>query len=348
MKEYFIKFQAKTPIWSGDVKGQNSLLRETGIIGSLRWWYEIITRGFGFFSCDPTNTNCKEGNRCRTCELFGCTGWMRKFRLEIDGFQKIEELSIGVRITHYGKRHKFKRKISGLVHKGEIRLRFVPLRKISDEEWFLLNRTFEVIEEYSALGAHLSQGNGVIKIIINSLPKGNGEILAANKQKIKNTNGFPNLENFFFYTFRLSFKESIAQLINDKVFWVKNPRAAIRSNWDTWKKLWEEKEFLPLGFHVRDSIRMLEPVKNLRHEVFGKLGNGSKIFVSHSYKVNDINADFRVWGYDINENLKSKIIPKLETDLQKYIFSNVNNNSLISCKLIVKKTGRELLEKWKK
>jgi CRISPR-associated protein Cmr1 len=37
-----------TPLWSGGVaKGEMDRIHETGILGSLRWWYEAIVRGLG-------------------------------------------------------------------------------------------------------------------------------------------------------------------------------------------------------------------------------------------------------------------------------------------------------------
>jgi CRISPR-associated protein Cmr1 len=56
-----IKIRTLTPIWTGDVNGKCAKLRETSIIGSLRWWFEAIVRGFGGYACDP-NSN-------RKCEL---------------------------------------------------------------------------------------------------------------------------------------------------------------------------------------------------------------------------------------------------------------------------------------
>ncbi|MGQ9712918.1 MAG: type III-B CRISPR module RAMP protein Cmr1 [Desulfotomaculales bacterium] len=101
-------------------------VRETGLIGSLRWWYEALVRGLGGYACDPTGENhCpdKNGKHCAACELFGCTGWARKFRLEVlDG------------------------------NGGTLRLRFIPLRPVQEEERALLVLTLHLIAEYGAIG----------------------------------------------------------------------------------------------------------------------------------------------------------------------------------------------------
>lgn len=54
-KSYTVKIRPLTPIWTGDADRQNTTLRETGIIGSLRWWYEALIRGLGGTACDPTS-----------------------------------------------------------------------------------------------------------------------------------------------------------------------------------------------------------------------------------------------------------------------------------------------------
>lgn len=154
MDEYTIKIKALTPIWTGDADRKNTTLRETGIIGSLRWWYEALIRGLGGYACDPTiDGRCsldqkrfkealKNGKSqqkalseqiCPACQLFGCTGWARKFVLHIldkDGKVKV-----------------------GRAEKNEeLIFEFIPLKGISTEEWSLLNLTLHFIAEYGAIG----------------------------------------------------------------------------------------------------------------------------------------------------------------------------------------------------
>ena len=88
-KNMEIKLKTLTPLWTGGVDGTCDRLHETGIIGSLRWWYEAIVRGLGGWACDPTDEGARcpdrQGRRCVACELFGCTSWQRKFKLRILG-----------------------------------------------------------------------------------------------------------------------------------------------------------------------------------------------------------------------------------------------------------------------
>jgi CRISPR-associated protein Cmr1 len=101
-----ILFRTLTPIWTGGVTRDSSTVHETGIIGSLRWWYEGIIRGMGGYACDPTQHTClldaekyekgvraghsgarllAEAGLCPACQLFGATGWQRQFRLQVNG-----------------------------------------------------------------------------------------------------------------------------------------------------------------------------------------------------------------------------------------------------------------------
>lgn len=98
-----IKLDTLTPIWTGGVDpGKMDRIHETGIIGSLRWWYEAIVRGLGGRVCDPMQKACsfdiekyrksklnddigrlREAGLCDVCQVFGATGWRRRFRVEV-------------------------------------------------------------------------------------------------------------------------------------------------------------------------------------------------------------------------------------------------------------------------
>ena len=88
-----ITIRTLTPLWTGGVDRTTDRLHETGIIGSLRWWYEALVRGLGGYACDPTSNKPDErcqfdtkayerthqiedglANVCPVCRLFGCTG----------------------------------------------------------------------------------------------------------------------------------------------------------------------------------------------------------------------------------------------------------------------------------
>jgi CRISPR-associated protein Cmr1 len=124
-----------TPLWTGGVDGTCDCLHETGLIGSLRWWYEALVRGLGGYACDPTSEDrCpdKDGRHCVACELFGCTGWARKFRLRTLTPPEVKQ---------------------GVIAAGQsFEIAIIPLRNVTDEEWCLLDATFRLISEYGAIG----------------------------------------------------------------------------------------------------------------------------------------------------------------------------------------------------
>ena len=92
-----VRLRTVTPLWTGDIDRQSEQVKETGIAGSLRWWYEVLVRGLGGYACDPTddsrchfddNAYAATGNVadglqdvCAACRLFGCTGWSSKLRI---------------------------------------------------------------------------------------------------------------------------------------------------------------------------------------------------------------------------------------------------------------------------
>jgi len=137
------KCEALTDIWTGDADQKGDRLIPTGLLGSIRWWFEVLVRGLGGKACDPTldGIRCptknksphEPGHHCVVCELFGCTGWARKFRFEVlDENGQIKQVQI---------------------KKGEtFILRFTELRPIEPEEWCLLDLTLRLITEYGAIG----------------------------------------------------------------------------------------------------------------------------------------------------------------------------------------------------
>ena len=127
------QLRALTDLWTGDVNGKPDHLITTGLLGSICWWFEILVRGLGGSACDPTDTKCEDRNHCVVCELFGCTGWARKFRFEVldeNGDAKAEQIK----------------------QNQTFNLRFTPLRPVRGEELALLDATLRLIAEYGAIG----------------------------------------------------------------------------------------------------------------------------------------------------------------------------------------------------
>ncbi len=134
-REWVLK--ARSPLWTGDADRKGDRTVTTGLLGSLRWWFEVLVRGLGGSACDPAEPDgrCpdKNGKHCVVCELFGCTGWARKFRFDV--------LDVSGKI-----------KRDQIMQDETFRFRFTPLRPICDEEWALLGLTLRLIADYGAMG----------------------------------------------------------------------------------------------------------------------------------------------------------------------------------------------------
>jgi CRISPR-associated protein Cmr1 len=166
------QFKALSDLWTGSVtlEEKNGQIKEktgpgrlitTGLLGSIRWWLEVLVRGLGGNACDPSPEDRKmnppecrcpnkkvdkandPGHHCVVCELFGCTGWARKFRFEVlDEKGNIREVRANAGT-----------KISPQIMKNEkFILRFTPIRPICREEWALLDATLRLIADYGAIG----------------------------------------------------------------------------------------------------------------------------------------------------------------------------------------------------
>jgi CRISPR-associated protein Cmr1 len=145
------QLKALTDLWTGSVtlEEKNGQIKEktgpdrlitTGLIGSIRWWFEVLVRGLDGYACDPSHTKCGDREHCVVCELFGCTGWARKFRFDVldkNGNTKTDQI---------------KRPAPSKQQEETFSLRFTPLRPIRNEEWTLLDATLRLIANYGAIG----------------------------------------------------------------------------------------------------------------------------------------------------------------------------------------------------
>lgn len=108
-----------TPLFTADATKEARYVEGTGLVGSLRWWYEAIVRGLDGWACAPAGDGARcgldakgfagalqvgcehlgSGKLCPSCETgalaqnglcvacrsFGATGWARRFSLTIRG-----------------------------------------------------------------------------------------------------------------------------------------------------------------------------------------------------------------------------------------------------------------------
>ncbi|RKQ84652.1 type III-B CRISPR module RAMP protein Cmr1 [Brockia lithotrophica] len=172
------EFKALTDIWTGDANGKGNRFIPTGLMGSIRWWFEVLVRGLGGKACDPTDGRVRcpnHGKRpneadhhCVVCELFGCTGWARKFRLMVlDENGRVIQNQIKAKQTFI--------------------LRFIPLRFIREEEWCLLNATLNLISKCGAVGGRTvlkpSKEWGIEDLGKDDLGVHNNQVIVKNSRK---------------------------------------------------------------------------------------------------------------------------------------------------------------------
>lgn len=198
-----IAFTTLTPIWTGGVDGRSNRLQETGIIGSLRWWYEAIVHGLGGYvsDCtadDPDKRTAFDGDAYNEAlragrsrddalseglrslgaveYLFGATGWKRLFRLQAASAPRVP---LHFRSTVYANRSWL-----GLLFENEDRGYTLKDQEVlfSDDEPILLEIAlrrqdenyaaeqlallFRFIETYGGLGAKLQHGFGQIADLV--------------------------------------------------------------------------------------------------------------------------------------------------------------------------------------
>ena len=191
MDDLKITLKTLTPLWTGGVDQTCDRLHETGVIGSLRWWYEALVRGLGGYACDPTSEDrCpdKDGKRCAACELFGCTGWARKFRLRV-----LDEQGRLVQ--------------NALAANQTVQLQFLELRPMSDEEKWLLIKAVEIASNYGSLGGKttlkpqkgkIGEDYGIVQTIyVPSLPRPDVKVFLSKFRQVKPEHA-ADLRWFFF------------------------------------------------------------------------------------------------------------------------------------------------------
>ena len=285
-----IRIRTLTPIWTGDIGGKCTRLRETSIIGSLRWWFEAIVRGLGGYACDSVGEvvkKCelkveeyKKGVKpeeliCPVCYVFGTTGWGRRFRLEIDG--KLYQLPFVVVKANYLKSHRgwflgTKEGGGGLIGTSVVR---VSGNNILKEFLTLLLKT----SCSWGLGAKTQDGFGICKF--DGQCDVNGTI-----EKIKellNKPGhdqddklFPSMDDYFFVKVMIDgdIDGSIQKVLGNRLF--KDPKGQNQMNVEEFLQhlpMGHESRFYPTAPLIRYWLRSLfRNNDDLRHFLFGFVG----------------------------------------------------------------------------
>ncbi len=184
-KEIKITLHTLTPLWTGGVNGKCEESKISGIIGSLRWWFEILVRGMGYYACDITSEKsdkkCKVEIKkpedvltiyekiCPVCFLFGTTGWKSRFSLTVDEDRLGQpfEGKINVRLSK-DKKHKGWHYEAGLMGNATLVFQYDEFYlkedlKFSEVLPSIIKILLYLIQEYGMLGAKTSMGYGVVR-----------------------------------------------------------------------------------------------------------------------------------------------------------------------------------------
>jgi len=324
-----IKINALTPIWTGDADRKNSILRETGIIGSLRWWYEAVVRGLGGYACDPTSEKrCELSGKektqeerlaklCPACYLFGCGGWKRRFRLEVQSSTSVPfqlaTLDRKDKFNHWWLSQIFEDSIGTKLPFGNISLSF---KQGNEDVINQVNALLSIMAHIGAIGAKNQYGFGQfnwddkkdLEASINTIHK----FLSDNNYKshsedYSNEDKWFSLANFWYYELSvpsdngMTNKFKKANLIDNG----KIPTGYLPVSFDIRYKMPSSGN----GTGLRDAYYLFcrqsmskEDAKQKTRSIFGTLENdrlGSRVFVSHLFRRRNTDNDYRlkVWGF---------------------------------------------------
>ncbi len=258
MKEMKVTLRTLTPLWTGDAWGKSDKPKLTGIIGSLRWWFEALVRGMGYNACNSTPDNkCKieiknpedvvkvHKQICPVCYLFGTTGWENRFSVDIESndLKKLYDGKVIVKINedrgwHYE---------SGLTGNVILNFRYEDMfigkkdKDLTMDQVFpsILKILLYLISEYGMLGAKTSMGYGVVKFQIDDKDiqiteddwKNFETFLSMFPQK--NIKNLPNLKDMFFIKFGV--KSDVSQLVNNMKQFYTYQDGIVEGDVDKWK-----------------------------------------------------------------------------------------------------------------
>jgi CRISPR-associated protein Cmr1 len=185
-----MELQTLTPLWTGGSDGKVDRIHETGLLGSLRWWYEALVRGLGGDVCDAVSSSCvldakkyeagkkrglperkvlSDAGLCDVCQLFGATGWRRRFRLSInDTTQAAINVSDKIALSSYSYKDKSGKPktptwyFTDKPRKGNIIIKIHSLDPSVRAE--VVAGLVQFVSDWTAIGARAQMGFGVVQI----------------------------------------------------------------------------------------------------------------------------------------------------------------------------------------
>lgn len=228
-----IEIETLTPLWTAGADSKKmDRLHETGIIGSLRWWYGAMIQGLGGCAGDHEKGGCQfnadeyakhpelpkrerlqKAGLCDVCQLFGATGWKRRFNMEIGQGEKLFEESkilLPSGRVHPGKKEP--RAGGWLLMPDSVMGKNIPLRFYftDPEDAEKLKILLSLIERHGTLGAKKASGNGVVRFRLKNsgilAPSPLSAIFpwAVHACTTSRDSQYPDLRDFFFAKVRFT------------------------------------------------------------------------------------------------------------------------------------------------
>lgn len=275
-----VEIKTLTPLWTGGAKsGAVDRVHETGIIGSLRWWFEAMVRGMGGQVCDPTVTgekcvyDAEKPNKgiCDVCRIFGATGWRRRFRLVVDDYTKPDP-SVEPRVEASrlytdsgGQKRKptwyFPSNPNDKPRTGNLAIQIRDTT--ADFQPAIIGGLLQFMADWAAIGAKAQLGFGVFELPSGRLDTKSLYEWLVGGARTRTYTRLPSLQNIFLARIRL------------------------------------EKATVQDTFNLKYDIRQLlsgQQNKSLRHFVMGTTKDqriAAKVKISRPYN----NGLIRVWGW---------------------------------------------------
>ncbi|MDL1970439.1 MAG: type III-B CRISPR module RAMP protein Cmr1 [Candidatus Desulfofervidaceae bacterium] len=369
MEEFKVTLQTLTPVWTGNVERKCKDLRLTGLLGSLRWWFEALVRGMGYKACDSTGEKCElklekptdlqsiTQKLCPACFLFGTTGWKKRFWVGVED-EDIKQAYDRKIIVEFPQQRGWHYE-SGLFGRAKLRFLYENYVFLDGTELkgylpSVLRMLLYFIQEYGMVGAKTALGYGVVRFEEgkNKDSEDKTGLLSVSQEdwgkfnrflsyfKTKEIRDLPNIKDMFCIKFEVT--EDINGVFNkiqefnniEKFLKIQNGAVSVEL------KEWRANSWLITTPFVRKEIR--KAIKNkfpqnqpLRHFLMGKvIGQNTKfsaIQVSHIYQNSNNNLEFRIWGWLPKSKCQDKRneIIKLFSEL----FNNVPWSKFIPCQI---------------
>jgi CRISPR-associated protein Cmr1 len=304
MKSVEIKLSTLTPVYTGGIDGKSDQLHSQGVMGSLRWWYEAILRGYGVRACDPSLHGCRYNSAlslsakqqlCLACQEFGATGYARRFRLEVLAQDAVAwvQRDLPLNIRPYGRTRGW------YLNAGRVGTETLVFTG-EDETVNRMLCLLGFLEKYGSLGAKPQHGYGVFKIEqVKDHQTGKTVSLPQSfnlSPQDAPPGELPDLRTFTFFRFRFS--------PPNPNWWTQvSGLRELRTRRDDWAILEKQatQGMIPVAPALKNQIRYGQQWPNsIEHWLFGTVrGNErlrSKLGFSWAYRVAD-GWEIRGWVY---------------------------------------------------